>query len=47
MRITIRLIYIFLVCGCSLKDYNNLNPGTTVFNQLIKGINDKVNLDKK
>jgi len=34
------LIIFILVCGCSLKDYD-LNPGTTVFNQLMKGINGK------
>ena len=34
------LIIFILVCGCSFKDYD-LNPTTTVFNQLIKGINDK------
>ncbi len=34
------LIIFILVCGCSFKDYN-LNPGTTVFNQLMKGINGK------
>ena len=33
------IIFIF-VCGCSFKDYN-LNPTTTVLNQLIKGIDDK------
>ena len=34
------LIIFILVCGCSLKDYD-FNPTTTVFNQLMKGINDK------
>ena len=34
------LIIFILVCSCSFKDYD-LNPTTTVFNQLIKGMNDK------
>lgn len=34
------LIIFILVCSCSLKDYD-LNPTTTVFNQLMKGINGK------
>ena len=34
------LIIFILVCSCSFKDYD-LNPTTTVFNQLMKGINGK------